>query len=146
MKKLLILIFILSACSKGPSSRSHFQLVLSNLANNLDVSGGAYVETFELTSKKINLLKLDSSNTTEILHGIYDLVLVAFSGPSEAEGTIICGFASNVRLDRDESVINVTLNSENCSSAIYSRAILSIKKGKSSFWNKDYWNQSYWGI
>ena len=142
---MLILILIFSACAKGPSSQSNFKLVLTNLSNDGELSGGVFVETFEISSTKLHLIKLDASNSSEIPYGLYNLILVAFSGPNEAEGSRRCGSITGVKLDKAEVVINVTLNAENCSQAIYSRAILAIKKDKKSFWDKDYWNQSYWG-
>ena len=147
MKILLIfiLIFSFSACSKGLSSRSNFKLVLNNLANDSALLGGAYVETFEISSNNFNLMKLDTSNSSEIPYGVYGLVLVAFSGPNETEGTRLCGSVNNVKLDKIETVIIVKMNSVNCSQEAFSKVILSIKKDKKSFWNKDYWNQSYWG-
>ena len=147
MKNLLNILFILilTACSKEASTHSSFQLFLGSMTNQVSTIGGSYVEIFDRKSNKINLIKLDSNNSTDIPYGDYDLVIVAFSGPNDREGVVLCGLKKAVKVDGTELSINVSMNPANCAQDAYTRAILEINKGTKAIWNKSFWDRSYWG-
>jgi hypothetical protein len=143
------LIFILSflslySCSQGPKTNAGFKIFL---AGNLleQSSGGAYISAFERTTSKSDIYKLDSSGSAIIPYGTYDLQAVAFEGPSDRMGTILCSSLSNTKLSTEELTITMDLSSNECAQTKYLTTILTIKNGVSARWGFDLYDASHWG-
>ena len=147
MKKISILLLILltlASCSQGKGSKGSFKLILGNTVAT-PMSGGAYVETEELTAFKKTLIKLDAENSAIIPLGNYNLLFVTFAGPGEHLGSMYCGSVNNTAFTTAASTVSVTISSAQCSESKYSELIFKLIGNSNSNWDSAKFDQGKWG-
>lgn len=145
MKKNIIfaLLILFSACSQKQKSKNHFKLTLGNMA--LATNASTFVNAVEVTSKKFNIIKLDSTNSANINFGTYQLVLVTFEGPEANSGEMRCGSVDTAIINSPESTFNITVTKVECELPKYADTIIELKKGIVSKWDTDQFDRSFWG-
>ncbi len=145
MKKFifLILIILLNSCAKKGTAKSSFKLVVGSQALATPMNGGVFLETHELSLDDKKIFKLDAENSATFPTGTYNLLIVAFSGPSEKSGSMYCGSAENAALLSASSSITITINQTNCNDAKYMDFIS--KLSGSSNWDAAKFDQGKWG-
>lgn len=147
MKNVFLITFIflsLVSCSQKKSgTKSSFKIVLGASALSVPMTGGAFVETENLTSNIKNIVKLDAENSAFIPNGSYNLQFIAFTGPSEKSGIMYCGIVNNASLLTASATIAVTLTQASCSDAIYTE--FKNKLLGNSNWDSATFDNSKWG-
>lgn len=141
----LILLFtsLLFSCSHKQKSKGAFKLFVGDLTTPLD--GGAFVAASEITTNINTLYKLDSTQSILIPYGTYKLILVTFLGPLANSGTMMCGSLENATFNAQDTLLEISISSNECSLPKYSTTILSLKKDIVSIWESDRWDLSNWG-
>ena len=148
MKSVLIFTFILfslaSCAPKKSAVKSNFKIVLGKSALEVPMLGGAFIETFELTSLKKDIIQLDAENSATIPNGTYDIQIIAFSGPISKAGNMYCGSISKASLASETASLTITITQNNCSNSIYTEFKNKLL-GTNSLWDSAKFDQSMWG-
>lgn len=151
MRKFLIFsisIILISSCG-GRKSKASFNLKVASISTGLPIPGGVTMRTVALTDTgpsttfaTIDMVGAD--HVADIDFGKWNLYFVAFSGPSLWQGTTYCGSITNLTLSAPELVLNVNLNSANCSVEPYLSMIAAKQTTNISTWDSAIWDTSVW--
>lgn len=141
---LFLIFLLLPACSKN-GSKGSFKLIIGQEVTNVPMSGGAYVETEDLSTAQKSLLVLDAENSAIIPLGTYNLLFITFLGPLKHSGTMYCGSVTKANLLSSTATISVSVSEASCSESIYSELIIKIIGNTNSIWDSAMFDQGKWG-
>lgn len=141
---LFLILFLLAACSKN-GSKGSFKLIIGQEVTDVPMSGGAYVETEDLSNGQKALIGLDAENSAVIPLGTYNLLFVTFLGPLKHSGIMYCGSVSKANLLSSTATISVSVTEASCSESIYSELIIKIVGNSNSIWDSAKFDQGKWG-
>lgn len=146
MKQLIIFTFITllfaSCAPKKSGTKSSFNLKLGNIIG-IQMNGGAYVQTEDLSTGAKNIIKMDADNSATIPNGTYNLLFVTFTGPTLHLGTQYCGSVNNIALLLPSASMTVTINQSLCTQANLIELIQKIV-GSNNLWDSAVFGSSKW--
>jgi hypothetical protein len=105
----------------------------------------AFVNFIDVNNPKPNLVKLDSSNSTSINFGTYQLIVITFEGSEINSGEMRCGFLESAVINSPESTFNLNVSKDECALPRYALTILELKKGMVAKWDLDRFDLGHWG-
>ena len=123
MKNAILITFIflsfVSCSQKKSGTKSKFKIIVGAAVLGVPLSGGAFLETEDLSNSNKNIIKLDTDNSATIPLETYKLLFIAFTGPGEKTGTMYCGAIDNAGLQSASATLAVTLSQTNCPQTKY---------------------------
>ena len=147
MKNVILLTFILlsfiSCAPKKGGTKSSFKIIVGAAALSVPMNGGIFLETENTSSNHKAIIKLDAENSAIIPLGTYNLLFVAFTGPTEKTGTKYCGSLDNAVLQTTEASLTINLTQANCADSKYTDFINKLLGN--SIWDSATFDNSKWG-